>query len=477
MTDFDKQQLDINDINELISQFEASNHAERNRPRRPAEPLDPPAKSRTKREPKKDKKAREPRKVREPKKAREPNRVRDVEREEPAPRENSEKKEKKQDKKSAFANLCNVIAAVILVLVIVSVSGLTLFGETQKFSENENRNLAQKPKFSMTAVASGKFMQDTENYLSDQFVGRSALVKVRTAIDVFCGKREINGAYIGKDHYIFEKPVSYSKDTTKKAVDAINSFTGSHPDIKSYMAIVPNSSEILSEYMPRQARSVNQTEEIKKVYSELDSKIKTVDICTPFSKAGASTQLYYRTDHHWTTEAAGLAFKQVAKTMKLNTSGTKYETYPVTNSFQGTLSSTMGLFNAKDTISVTVPKTKIKYAVTYVSEQKTSASMFDSSKLSQKNKYEVFFGGNYSQVNIETTLKSDRVLMVVKDSYANCFVPMLYPYFKSVIMVDPRYYSGDIEQVIKKEGVTDVLWLYNANTFMADTSITGVFSK
>ena len=67
--------------------------------------------------------------------------------------------------------------------------------------------------------------------------------------------------------------------------------------------------------------------------------------------------------------------------------------------------------------------------------------------------------------------------MIVKDSYANCFVPMIYPYFKTVIMVDPRYYSGDIEQVIKKENVTDVLWLYNSNTFMADTSIAGVFTK
>ncbi len=475
MTDLEKQQ---NDINELIRQFEAMNNAERNRPPRPVEPLEPPKPSnsgRKRRAENTSQPAEKSPKHRAKKKAKK-DRQKPVRQE--APRE--ERAEATKDKKqtlSPFAKLCNAITAVILVVVLIFVSGFTLFTESKTFSEDENRNLAQKPKFSMSAIASGKFMQDTESYLSDQFVGRGGLVKTRTAIDIFCGKREINGAYVGKEHYIFEKPVGYTDETTKKAVDAVNSFTASHSRIRSYMAIVPNSSEMLSDYMPRQARDVHQTADIKKVYSLLDSKIQTVDICTPFSKAGENKQLYYRTDHHWTTQAAQIAFNQIAKTMKLDTSKTKYATYPVTNAFQGTLSSTAGLFNAKDTISVTVPQTKVKYAVTLVNEKKTSASMFDSSKLKQKNKYEVFFGGNYSQVNIETTLKSSRVLMIVKDSYANCFVPMIYPYFKTVIMVDPRYYSGDIEQVIKKENVTDVLWLYNSNTFMADTSIAGVFTK
>jgi hypothetical protein len=66
--------------------------------------------------------------------------------------------------------------------------------------------------------------------------------------------------------------------------------------------------------------------------------------------------------------------------------------------------------------------------------------------------------------------------MVVKDSYANCLIPMLTPYYKTIIMIDPRYFSGDIDRTMKKEAVTDVLWLYNANTFLKDTSIAQVFA-
>ncbi|MBE6719114.1 MAG: hypothetical protein E7571_00465 [Ruminococcaceae bacterium] len=374
-----------------------------------------------------------------------------------------------------FDNLCTVITAIILAVIIAGTGIINLAAKDRAFSEDENRNLAQKPKFSLSSLASGKFTDDAEKYLSDQFVFRSNFVKTRTAIDIFVGKKEVGGVYIGKKHFLFEKPVSYDDVAVGKTIAAINNFTEKHGDVRSYAAIAPNACEILSDYMPKTAPAENQSEQIKKVYSDLDKDIKTIDLCTPLGKAADRTKLYYKTDHHWTTAAARIAFDEIAKQMKIDASDTKYSTYFVTDDFQGTLSSMAGLFSTSDSIEVTVPQSKVEYAVTYVNENKNSASFFDSSKLSQKNKYELFFGGNFAQINITTTRNTDRVLLVIKDSYANCLLPMLYPYFKSIVVVDPRYYTDDIEQIIGKEEVTDVLWLYNANTFLADTSITGVF--
>ena len=48
---------------------------------------------------------------------------------------------------------------------------------------------------------------------------------------------------------------------------------------------------------------------------------------------------------------------------------------------------------------------------------------------------------------------------------------MLTPYFKTIVLVDPRYYNDNLPDTIAKEGVTDLLWLYNVNTFLNDTSI------
>ena len=88
-----------------------------------------------------------------------------------------------------------------------------------------------------------------------------------------------------------------------------------------------------------------------------------------------------------------------------------------------------------------------------------------------RDKYALFFGGNYAQVKINTPIEENRTLLILKDSYANCLVPFLAPHYRTIIMVDPRYYYGNLEELIQVEGVQEVLYLYNANTFFADTSL------
>ena len=64
--------------------------------------------------------------------------------------------------------------------------------------------------------------------------------------------------------------------------------------------------------------------------------------------------------------------------------------------------------------------------------------------------------------------------MVLKDSYANCFIPFLTAYYSEIVVVDPRYYYDDLQNLVETESVTDVLCLYNANTYFTDTSLKAV---
>ncbi|MBR0413864.1 MAG: hypothetical protein IJI67_02185 [Clostridia bacterium] len=381
----------------------------------------------------------------------------------------------RKEKQYKNDNLNTLIAAAIITALLFGFSIITLTSRIKPYSENENRYLAGRPKLSAATVADGKYMDDMESYLSDQFAGRSVLVKTRTAIDVMCGKKEINNVYIGKDHFLFEKPTAYDEATVAPTIEAINNFTNKYKKLNSFMAIAPTASSVLADLMPANAPLIDQQKQIKTVYSKLHKNLHTVDVYSTLAGNDDRKNLYYRTDHHWTTRAAELAFKQIAANMKLDTSKTSIESLAVTNDFQGTLATSSGLFNAKDTIEIAVPKSDVQYVMTNVSENKKSSSVYVSKKLEQQNRYEVFFGGNFSQINIDTTLNSKRVLMVVKDSYANCLIPMLVPYYKRIVIIDPRYYAEDIDKTIKNEGVTDILWLYNADTFLADTSIQTVF--
>ena len=109
--------------------------------------------------------------------------------------------------------------------------------------------------------------------------------------------------------------------------------------------------------------------------------------------------------------------------------------------------------------------------VNYVEEGEKTASMYESSALDQKDQYEVFFGGNHSRIDITTPVNENKNLLIFKDSYANCFIPLLQPYFRSITVIDPRYYYDDVDRLITDNSITDVLFLYNVDTFMTDTSL------
>ena len=110
-------------------------------------------------------------------------------------------------------------------------------------------------------------------------------------------------------------------------------------------------------------------------------------------------------------------------------------------------------------------------------EQKRRTSLYDSSKLKTKDKYGVFLGGNASLIDIKTTAVSDKTLLLLKDSFANSFVPFLAPYYKEIVMVDPRYYAGTMSEILETYPITDALFLYSGNTFFQDNNLQGFLGE
>ena len=103
--------------------------------------------------------------------------------------------------------------------------------------------------------------------------------------------------------------------------------------------------------------------------------------------------------------------------------------------------------------------------------RKKAASFYETSQLETRDKYAMFFNGNHGKVVISTPVEENRTLLVIKDSYANSLVPFLAPYYRKIVLVDPRYFYDDLEELIQVEDIQEVLYLYNANTFYSDTSL------
>ena len=96
---------------------------------------------------------------------------------------------------------------------------------------------------------------------------------------------------------------------------------------------------------------------------------------------------------------------------------------------------------------------------------------YDTAKLAQKDMYEVFFGGNWPTLTVRGGAENGRRLLVLKDSYANAFLPFAAADYEEIVAVDLRYYLGSLSELMQQEGITDLLVLYSTSSFIADPKI------
>ena len=345
-------------------------------------------------------------------------------------------------------------------------------------SDQENRMLDTMPKLSLTGVLNGDFMEQWESYMSDQFAGRNLLRGLKVKLDRLGGSRMENGVIIGKDGQLFEDIAVPDSELFTDNINAVKSFAEMYPDIPTTVMLIPDAACILSDSLPVFATVEDQSQMFSMVERGLGDSVSWVDAYSALNKH-KTEKLYYKTDHHWTTQAAFYVFQEAAAGLGIEGDvSDDYVSYTVTDSFNGVLASKSGAgLDEKEQIDIYVPTAgDDDVIVNYVDEAKKRTSLYDSSKLETRDKYGVFFGGNTSVMDIKTMSTSRQRLLVVKDSFADCFIPFLTPYYREIVVVDPRYYSGTLEDIMETYRITDALILYSGNTFMTDNNISGVFT-
>lgn len=359
----------------------------------------------------------------------------------------------------------NAWLGMLFLIGLFSFGALNLFSADRVFSETENRYLEQRPALRLSELADGRFMSSYEKYQTDQFFSRDSWIELRSVADRFLGKNESGGVYMGKNQQLYEKPEELCTQVWKN-LDAIREFSGKHTDKGIFLLLAPGAAGVKPEGLPPFAPIEDQARQLSQIHAYVNGAVQEIPVYETL-REHREEYLYYRTDHHWTTLGAWYAFLQAKQVMGLP-EGPKMEAYPVTNRFQGTLASRSGYRVPSDTISVFWPEKEERLVVTYVEEQKKSASLYASKKLESRDQYGVFLDGNHPVVRIRTMAESERTLLILKDSYANCFVPFLTAYFREIVLVDPRYYYGNVDALMEEQEFTDVLFLYNLNTFLED---------
>ena len=377
-------------------------------------------------------------------------------------------------RKARIANLIGQIFIILLFLVMI----INVIVPDRENSELENRSLESRPRFNMTTILSGDFMEQWEKYLSDQFVGRDTWRSIKVGLDRLGGARMENGIYIGKDGQLMEDIEVPDEGRLEANLTAIRDFAETYEGIPVTMMLVPDAACILSDSLPAFAEVEDQRQMFSMAERELGDSVNWIDTVSILNNH-KSEKLYYKTDHHWTTQAAFYVFQETAQELGIEGDvSDEFVSYTVTDSFNGVLAASSGVgLDEREQIDIYAPtEGDDDVVVNYVDEGRKTTSLYDSSKLETRDKYGVFLGGNTSVADIRTVSTSHRRLLVVKDSFADCFIPFLAPYFREIVVVDPRYYSGTMEDIMDAYRITDALILYSGNTFFTDNNISGVFS-
>lgn len=364
----------------------------------------------------------------------------------------------------------------IVLALLLGVLVWMVLDEDRIFSDQENRNLAQFPEISVESVFTGEFMSEFETYLADQFPVRDACIKIKTAALRASGQKLIGDYYLANDNYLIQKDSPCDWEQVDEMLGLINKMSKEYENVNVSFMLAPTAMSIYEDKLPYTAETT-QLETMDEIESKLDDSVNYIDIYDAIYEKRAMG-MYYKTDHHWTSRAAYVAFGCYADSLGISYSDSDYSFMAVTNEFQGTCASGSGIYEAMDLIEICVPNnSEGTYVVNYVESMKKNASLFDSSKLEIKDKYQVFMGGNHSQVDITTNAKTGRNLLLIKDSYGNCMVPILTSHFDKIIVVDPRYFCGDIYEVMATYRINEVLFMYNVNSFVTDNSLDVMLAK
>lgn len=394
------------------------------------------------------------------------------------------------EKTKSASGWASKLVSVLFVLILL-LSGIFTFLFQRDMSETENRSLEQLPKPKLSDIASGAWQSRFEEFSSDQFPLRDGLNSLGATVKYALGERMLGGALVGHtkddDIRLFEMPKYDTEraDRLAETLDAIDAFAGT-VDVPVRLLAAPPSALIYEDELPAFA----DISELRALYDAVSADGKNYGAIPVLSailsaRDGDGDSLYFRTDHHWTARGAFAAYREFCSDAGKTFVASGFE--EAGGGFLGTLYSKVLLPQIKpDTVEksaldVSGVTVRVGSGVN-VDKTMTEAELYRPDKLTVKDKYQYFMGGNYGLAEIVNDALPDNApsILIFKDSYADVFVPYLTSHYKKIVMIDARFYRGasaDLKALIESTAPEEILFLYETVTLSDDTSLSPLLSR
>lgn len=345
---------------------------------------------------------------------------------------------------------------IVITLAIVAVFAFFIISDDKEKSEWENRYLQRFPTVTFGNIKDGTFMREFDDYAADQMPFRDGFIKVKSLCEAAILKIENNGIVKGKDNQLFTKHTESTKTFDKNA-DTIFKYLSilSDENRNVTVAVAPNATGIMSDKIPVGMPNINQIEKINEFNGDISllRNVNVIDLSRGLKKHEGE-YIYYRTDHHWTTFGAYIAYSEISKTPvsieQLNKTSV--------NDFYGTLYAKYKGTGVKgDVIDYyDIPIESLEF------DDEKKDTLYDLSKTKVFDKYGLFLFGNKGKCVIKShNAGNGKRLIIFKDSYANSLVPFLTFDYDEITLIDLRYFAGSVSELIEEKKDAEMLFLYN----------------
>ncbi len=362
----------------------------------------------------------------------------------------------------------------IIMLLYIAVVLMCLLNPTKEFSLSERRKLMQRPKFAIDTFLNGRYTEQFQEYVTDQFPGREKLRFLKAMYSTkLMGKQDVNGIY-ERDGYLCAVEYPMNEASLVRAADIFREIYDKHlqgTEAEVYFSVIPDKNYFLTENVSLSMDygvffeiMYGQTEFMTAI--PIEDKLEITD--------------YYRTDSHWKQEeitqlAAFLiekmgAKKEDAAKKQSDETGKHYVVSKVEKPFYGVYYGQAALPVKPDALQYCMNET-LEHCIVHDYEQECEIPLYDMEKAAGRDPYEMFTGGNSSLVTVMSPdSASEEELVVFGDSFCRSLVPLLTEHYRKITIYDIRYLpSAHIGSHLTFTN-QDVLFLYS--TSVLNNSIT-----
>ena len=378
----------------------------------------------------------------------------------------------KHSKRSS--SLLHYPVLVVFSLFFVGLFALDLITPDRAYSEMENTTLSQRPALTqLSAKGLNSYFTAYTKYVKDQVFGRDQWISLQSVVETTLLQKEQNGGILlGKEHMMFPRTFGLldSEDRTlPKNTAAVESLCQRYPG-KVNVLLAPAASDIYKENVPANAPLLDEDTYLDQLSAAVQAAGgRFVDVRDPL-RSHKDEYLYYRTDHHWTSLGAYYAYRQLCEALGLTPFDPAAHTALTRDGFYGTHYSKARTWNA---VPDTITYYELQNALTIWNvtgpgqpTEGTTTGLYDLDKLEVYDKYAMFLHGNNGLSRVEGD--GEGKILVIKDSYANSFVPYLTANYGAIDVVDFRNYNYGLDQLIAANDYDQILVLYSYASFTTD---------